>query len=367
MGSKNGFRTHEEYVKLASEASNDEYIIIDTYVNYKVKLRTKHKNCGSITMITPDNFLNKSQRCKDCRIKDKFTKRVKELVGGEYTFLEDYTGIRNFLLVRHNGCGGEYEVNPKLFLEGSRCNLCKVNKQRFTNEEFLEKVNALTSGEFTFLSRYVNISTSIPVRHNKCGYVYKVRPDNFLNGRRCAKCSGKKTYTTDEFKERIKVLTNGKYEVISEYYKNDVEVKMRHIECGYEYYVKPTNFTSLGLRCRNCSSSASKGEDKVMRKLRSMNVLYEMEYTFKELKNRRFDFYLPEYNACIEFDGIQHYEPVAYFGGKEKLLYTQKSDKLKNIFCDKNDITLLRIPYWDIENIDGIVSDFITRHLRRDA
>lgn len=65
-----------------------------------------------------------------------------------------------------------------------------------------------------------------------------------------------------------------------------------------------------------------------------------------------FDFYLPQYNVCIEFDGIQHFNPSSFVYGntseKEKLKnlqYIQKHDQIKNNYCKNNKIDLLRIRY----------------------
>ena len=60
-----------------------------------------------------------------------------------------------------------------------------------------------------------------------------------------------------------------------------------------------------------------------------------------------FDFYLPEQNTCIEFDGLQHFKPIDWFGGVETFLYIQKNDRLKDEYCLNNSIKLLRIKYND--------------------
>ena len=68
-----------------------------------------------------------------------------------------------------------------------------------------------------------------------------------------------------------------------------------------------------------------------------------------------FDFYLPDYNLLIEFDGIQHYEIRGHFGGYDGFVDTKIRDTIKNIYCKDNNIDLLRIPYWDYKNIENIL------------
>lgn len=59
----------------------------------------------------------------------------------------------------------------------------------------------------------------------------------------------------------------------------------------------------------------------------------------------KFDFYIPSKNICIEYDGKQHFEPIEYFGGKESFKTQTENDKIKNIYCKNNKITLIRLPY----------------------
>jgi hypothetical protein len=68
---------------------------------------------------------------------------------------------------------------------------------------------------------------------------------------------------------------------------------------------------------------------------------------------------LPDYNICIEYDGIQHFESVDYFGGELGFINTQMRDNIKNEYCKNNNIKLIRIPYWDYENIDQILTGHI--------
>ena len=82
-------------------------------------------------------------------------------------------------------------------------------------------------------------------------------------------------------------------------------------------------------------------------------VKFKPQYTFDDSKYilpLPYDFYLPERNMCIEFDGEQHFRPVEFFGGEDAFKLRKKKDKIKNEYCEKNNIYLLRIKY--DENID---------------
>jgi len=87
-----------------------------------------------------------------------------------------------------------------------------------------------------------------------------------------------------------------------------------------------------------------------------------MEYKFNDcLSDKgypfRYDFFLPEYNTCIEYDGIQHYESIEYFGGDDKLNKTKINDNIKTNYCIDNNITLIRIPYTKFSSISEILTE----------
>lgn len=111
--------------------------------------------------------------------------------------------------------------------------------------------------------------------------------------------------------------------------------------------------------CPLCTYKKSKGELAILKFLKDNSIEYQKEFIFPTLPNRRFDFYLPEYNIIIEFDGIHHYKPIEYFGGEDKFVEYQKSDLEKNNYCINNQISLFRIPYWDFLEIPTILNEIL--------
>jgi len=108
----------------------------------------------------------------------------------------------------------------------------------------------------------------------------------------------------------------------------------------------PDNHINKKTGCPICNES--KGEKEIRIILNNLNIKYIKQKTFNNCKNKRklpFDFYLTDYNLCIEFDGIQHFKSIEYFGGEKVLKETQKRDLIKNNYCKENNIKLLRIKY----------------------
>jgi very-short-patch-repair endonuclease len=101
--------------------------------------------------------------------------------------------------------------------------------------------------------------------------------------------------------------------------------------------------------------------------LEKSKIKFKSEYTIYIDENYyRFDFYLPQYNLFIEYDGQQHYEPVRFHGNnveenKKTFYRIQEHDKIKTQYCDENNINLLRIPYWENKNIETIINNCLQR------
>ena len=101
-----------------------------------------------------------------------------------------------------------------------------------------------------------------------------------------------------------------------------------------------------GHGCPRCNES--RGEKQIAEWLDNHGVQYVPQKTFDDCKNKKllpFDFYIPDKNICIEYDGKQHFEPIDFFGGEDGFEQCKYRDEVKNAYCKDNNINLLRIPY----------------------
>ena len=121
-----------------------------------------------------------------------------------------------------------------------------------------------------------------------------------------------------------------------------------------------------GTGCPHCKES--NGEKKISYVLNKLNINFKIQYRIKDCKNIRplpFDFAVLDYNnnlkVLIEYDGELHYTTHRfarnYKKALEKLEYTQNNDKIKNEYCKNNNIKLIRIPYWEFDNIESILQN----------
>ena len=101
-----------------------------------------------------------------------------------------------------------------------------------------------------------------------------------------------------------------------------------------------------GQGCPICKDS--KGEKAIRKYFLKNNIKFIKQKRFSDCKDIRplpFDFYLPDYNTCVEYDGRQHFISVDRWGGVNGLLDRQKKDFIKTKYCEINNIKLVRIKY----------------------
>lgn len=297
---------------------------------------------------------------------DDFVQKAKLKLGDAYTVLGKYekSGVR--ILMRHNICNYEWNVFPNnLFGGRSKCPKCS-DKLPLTTELFKEKVAAIDKS-YIVLGEYINAVTKVKIKHTTCDYEWMVRPNHITStGARCPRCQNKESYNNDDFKKLVSNTTNMEYEFNGNYVNNRIKAEFLHVKCGTSFMESPASFLYSEQRCPSCTvSSMSNGEKKIFDLLDRLRVEFNPQYTFKDCKsiNRlRFDFALmkeQEVLGLIEFDGGQHFKPVKWFGGEKGFQKQKQRDEIKNKYCNENNIPLLRIPFWEYDNIDALTTEFI--------
>lgn len=113
-------------------------------------------------------------------------------------------------------------------------------------------------------------------------------------------------------------IVNPDIEAVEQYINQNTPILHRCKIDGHEWKAAPNNILQ-GTGCPVCN--LSHGERQIRRWLCNNNISYILQKTFEDCKNKKqlpFDFYLPEYNICIEYDGEQHFRPVDFFGGQDE-------------------------------------------------
>lgn len=182
----------------------------------------------------------------------------------------------------------------------------------------------------------------------------------------CPYCSGKRTIIgeNDLVTTHPELIKEWNYEKNYPLKPQDVKagsnkkVWWKCLVCGHEWKTSISHRTLEYTGCPTCKK-ISKGEDLIKQWLDKRKIKYKFQHSFGDCKNKfllTFDFYLPDHNILIEYDGKQHYEPVDYFGGETEFIKQVKRDKIKNQYVENiNGMYLIRINYKNLNRIDEIM------------
>ncbi|CEO32973.1 hypothetical protein [Paraclostridium sordellii] len=302
---------------------------------------------------------------------EEYEKRLFEVYKGEYINIENYITKRTKIKFKHINCGTEFMSLPNDVLRGlKKCPKCMTIKLRRLHLkdpiQFKEEFDNIFKSEYELLSEYKNNRKKVSIKHNKCNYIFKATPNNLLSKKSgCPKCAGNQRKSLEQFKEKVLELENGEYEVYGEYLGNKSKILMYHKECKNYYETTPSHFIQ-GRRCTVCIEST--GEAKLRKVLNKYHIKFLKQFRFKDCRGDKyplpFDFALFKDNELlmlIEIDGEQHFKPINFNGidnnrANELFNKTKKRDEIKNKYCEKNNIKLLRIPYFEFENIEKIIT-----------
>lgn len=319
------------------------------------------------------NFKNIKRHCgckgctkdllrKKVKYSNEYLKRTTEEKGFEFIGIKYINGNRNiqFVCSNHKNKGIQIMTPGHMIRNKGKCQYCCGYKR--TTDEFKSIVKKINPN-ITILSEYVDSRTKVLCKCNIDGYKWYSIPSNMLHGKsKCPICHrkdiGNLTRNNGEDVIREIYRINNEIEILDEYYSLKEKLKCRCKICNNIWYANSINLLH-GKSCPVCKSS--KGERTIRMILEKWGIKYECQKKFNDCIDMfplPFDFYLPLDNVVIEYDGEFHYRP---FDNSEKsnsvFLKTIKHDKIKNKYCNDNKINLIRIPYWDFENIEYILFD----------
>lgn len=199
-----------------------------------------------------------------------------------------------------------------------------------------------------------------------CGQVFRTNIQSVARGdtRSCG-CQAGKTYR-ENGRARMTNLTGRRFSKLTVIGESPFRNGGNRIlwecqcDCGKISYVRTSDLLKGEVISCGCSK-ISRGEFKIINALKDLGITFEREKVFDDCINPetnvklRFDFYLPDYNCCIEYDGEQHFKSGTgkyNWNTSEHLRRNQQRDKVKNIYCKEHKIPLIRIPYTDFKKMD---------------
>ena len=279
-----------------------------------------------------------------------------KLYGDKYTIdIEQiYIDMNHNIKIICNKCNNSFERMPSHHFRNSKCPYCESFGNR--NIKFvIDKSKEIHGDKYIILEqKFINMHTKINIHCTDCGLNFKQEPHNHINKKQgCPECNRlRMVYKMDEIIEISNKIHGDRYyidinqDIINRY--SNIEIYCKKCEKKFEQQIV---VHLMGCGCTNCNNSH--GENKTSLLLDEMDIKYIRQKKFINCKKKRclpFDFYLPDYNICIEYDGIQHFESRSVFGGIDEYIKRKENDEIKNKFCIDNNIKLIRIKY--NENIE---------------
>lgn len=258
---------------------------------------------------------------------------------------------------------GLVKISKDSLFRGSDANIkSAINKSKY----FSMMAKEVHKNNYSYKSvKYVNAKTKVKIWCNSCDKFFYQTPDIHLRKNGCYECgrreiAKKQTLSIEELINRSILAHGDKYIYCYDQGKTSTKNKIA-ILCKKHgvFHVSFDNHTRASVGCQKCKKNRSRGESSVENFLIKNNISFINQKKFDGCKNKNklpFDFYLPDLDICIEYDGIQHFEPVKQWGGEKRFRATIKKDKIKSSYCLANNIKLIRIPYTEFDNINSILT-----------
>lgn len=368
---ESNFKSEEQYINELKE-KNPHITSIEHYAGTKTPILHYCKKHNHYWNIAPCNAL-KGYGCPECSKeshKEKTALSHEEyleklsIVNPNIEPIEKYDTAR--IPITHHCLIHDiyWKIAPSGALQGYGCPKCRNEKivlhNALTHDEYIEMLK-VNNPNVIPVEKYINMKERIDHKCLKHDLIWNTSPASVLQGCGCPKCRSEKiseklSKTNDEYKKELYNI-NPNIIPLEEYKGCKVPILHRCLLHNVEWNIAPTD-TLSGFGCPKCRET--RGERQIRIWLEKDNVEYVFQKRFPDCKDERtlpFDFYIPKYNLCIEYDGLQHFVPVDWFGGEKGFETCQRHDKIKNEYCEKNGILLLRIPYF--KNVEEELEQFL--------
>jgi len=347
--------TTEEFIELAKKVHRNKYDYSKVeYKNNRTKVCIICPQHGEFWQIPASHL--KGIGCPSCGgtkrlTTEEFIKRAKNVHGNKYDYSKvEYTNQSSKICII---CPihGEFWQIPANHLNGSKCPKC-INEYRSQKirkkdtKDFVNEAKEIHGNKYDYSKvEYISSNKKVCIICPQHGEFWQ-KPKTHLNGEGCKKCYGNQRRTTKEFIEKAKQIHGDKYDYSETEYKNRrTKVKIichKHYKNGIEhgiFYQNPYLHIN-GSGCPHCRNSRL--ESKIFKLLTENKIKFEKEKTYDWLFNNGhmyLDFYLPQYNAAIECQGVQHYADIE-IQGRKNYKYIHDNDLLKNKLCKENGIKI---------------------------
>lgn len=261
---------------------------------------------------------------------------------------------------------GDFLQQVNSHLQGQGCPLCSHRSKKYTVDEIKNKITEKYGDKYdvSLIKEYKSNVQKLPLICKEHGY-FEANWNDLSHNHGCQICGRIRNYdslrkTTEQFCKESKKIHGDKYDLSSVKYVNAfTHITLKCNTCGNIFEITPHDHLK-GRGCPNCNESHLENEVRVMLKQHNIKYIDRCnKKTFEWLNRQHLDFYLPEFNVCIECQGLQHFESIKFFGGDEKLKIREKRDENKKKLCEEHGIKIL---YFTHENYQTFLGEKIIKN-----
>jgi len=361
--------TTEEFIQRSRSKFGDKFRYLKTkYVRKEVDVTITCPAHGDFVTSPPQHFIFK-HGCPKCDYEiprqirnQKQLEKAKKIHNNKYDYSKVTVG--NATDKMEIGCpvhGSFWQSVYDHAEKGSGCPNCSSGADRLSLADFISKARIAHGDKYDYSKvEYVTNASKVTITCPKHGD-FTQRAASHLAGCKCKKCFLEENkLSTEEFIRNARQIHGDSYDYSKVvYHGNKHKVEIVCPKHG-SFWQKPNTHTSSGNGCQLCQES--KGEKAVEIFLKKYGINYIREYRIKPYLFR-FDFYLPELNIYIEFNGQQHYKPVDIFGGHNAFVKVQERDKKKKLLVKQHGGDLIVLTYLNLS--DGSVENTLVSRLRK--
>lgn len=264
---------------------------------------------------------------------------------------------------------GDFEQMAYTHLAGHGCKKCQYIsvslKNSKTQKQLIKEFKKIWGDTYNYSKmvyrgnhEYIIIGCKVDGHSD-----FKQVPSSHLRGHGCPKCATEKIHikqlkTTEQFiKDSIRVWGENRWGYSKTDYTGAAnKVELECLEHHLFFKQTPNNHLAHHIGCEKCYIN-SLGNEAIAEFLKNKNIKFEREYRFTDCRGKKyplpFDFYLPEYKTCIEFDGRQHFNIDTNWYSKELI----SNDEKRNKYCKTNNITMIRIPHTKLNKLSELLTE----------
>ena len=282
---------------------------------------------------------------------EAFIEKARKVHGDKYDYSNvEYKGALSKIKIVCPVHGIFEQMAYKHINQAQGCSKCVNEKKKKTAEQFIQEAKSIHGDKYDYSNtEYIDAKTKVKIICPIHG-TFEQTPHNHLsNNQGCPKCNGGIKLSAEEFIQKAKEVHGDKYVYSNVEYKN-AHIKVKIICPIHGIFEQLPNAHLNGQECPRCKQSH--GEKKIRIYLENNNTVFEEQKKFKNLGNLSYDFFIPEKKLLIEYNGIQHYKVVDFFGGEKQFRLQKHHDWLKRKFARDNNYNLLTISYKDYNIIE---------------